>query len=180
MLETNSQSPLAEIAERVSEAAPGLVAAAHLSALDDWRRSQRDFRQRVRDGHALQNKALGADVTAEQEEPMGNLVITGDIYGNNSDKIISALAGGPTPTPPQPTMPTNQTNTPETPKTPPQASGFTWGKAGLLAAALLAGTGLGAGIPWLAGAYNRSGDTTNISTNDQALGVEVVPGGADQ
>jgi hypothetical protein len=76
-------------------------------------------------------------------------------------------SGQPASTPASPTVPAAEAETP---------SGFTWPKAALLAAALLAGTGLGAGIP----SSSSSTTTTTNPSNDQGLGIEVVPGGAIQ
>ncbi len=187
----NQQSPMQEIQERVAESAPGLAVAVHMSAINDWRHDMQSYRRRIANDHAIQNKALGGEATVVAEEPMGNLIVTGDIYGNDSDRIVNALAGGGA-APAAPTSPAVPiTTTPASPSVPATttpavapASGFSWAKAGLISAAILAGTGLWAGIPWLAGAYDQSGSSSSSSTtinnpsDEQGLGIEVVPGGA--
>lgn len=186
-----NQTPLEEIQERVAESAPGLGVAVHLGAIDDWRRSMRSYRQRVAEDYAAQVKLIGGEATSVAEEPMGNLIVVGDIYGNDSDRIVNALAGGgvapaapaspPASTPTataSPAVPATETPTTQGP------AGFTWPKAALLAAALIAGGGLAAGVPWLTGAYDKSessnSTTINNLSDEQRLGIEVGPGGAEQ
>lgn len=171
-----------EIAERVAEGAPGLGVAAQLSALDDWRRNQQAHRKRVYDSHKLQTAMLGGEVSNVTEDDVGHLIVTGDIYGFNSDRILQALAGGQQqdgtqpqqPEQPPPSQPPAQPPTQETKDGVPM-----WAKAALIAAGLAGAGGLGAAVPWMLGAY--SGDTTtttNISQGEQQLGVDVIPGGA--
>jgi len=75
-------SPSEKIAERVADLAPGLAAAAKAVAIQDHRASLRDFRQRVRDSHRMQAKALGmGDVVSDSsDDDMGDIIVTGDIH----------------------------------------------------------------------------------------------------
>lgn len=177
---SQNQTPMEEMAERVAEGAPGLAVASHLAALDNWRRQQLDYRRRVRDDHAVQVKSLGGEATdMSGDEEMGNLIVTGDIIGNNADQILHALTGGQEQPqqPQQPTEPaTPQPTEPTTPQQPVQQGGLPgWAKAALIA---LGAAGLGAGVPWALGAYSKT-STTNINQGRESqIGVDVVPGGA--
>lgn len=92
-----AQSPLQEATERLAEIVPGLAAAAHAQALRDFAASQADYRQRVRDAHAIGARALGVGDFVSQpagSDPMaGNIIITGDISTPDPARVVNALAG---------------------------------------------------------------------------------------
>ena len=166
----HQQTSRAEIAKRVGDYAPGLVTAAHVSAIDNLRRIQAGTRRQLRTDYAMQARALGGEAAEmPDEEEMGNLIVTGDIYGSNSADIVRALGNGTA----------GETPTPPPAPTPPPSNGVSrLAKAALIAAGLLGGAGIGAGVPWLLGAYDKAGDTTVITPNG-GYGVDVVPGGAE-
>lgn len=174
-----TQSPMQQVAERVADVAPGLVAAAHTVALQNLRLDSAAYRKRIADSHRWEAEALGK-TALEPGGDMGNLIVTGDVYGSNAAEIVRALQGVQ-----EPSLPAeNQPSTPATEAIPPPAtSGWTqkFGKAALVAAGLAASGGLGAGVPWLLGAYSKVAPAvTNIMQpgGSQELGVRVVPGGA--
>jgi len=68
-----------KIQKRIADAAPTKVIPS-LIAMDDFRKSQRDYRQRVKDGHKASMAALGINVSdSEEEDEMGDIWVTGDI-----------------------------------------------------------------------------------------------------
>lgn len=177
------QTPQQEIAERVAEAAPGLAAAAHAEAVQNLRRMNHDYRNRLADSHRWQAESLGKTATSSEEGDMGNLVVCGDIYGSDAAKILSSLQGiSPTPvaSPPvvqQPPAPIQQPPPPiaggvilpaEQPSTKQGLS--TLAKALIVAAGLSGAGGLGAA----AAKYF----TPAFVPDEQSIGVDVVPGGA--
>lgn len=171
------QSPTQEAAERIGEAMPGLVLAAHVAALDNQRSMLADARKRVSDSHRWHAKGLGMPDPGEQTgEDMGAIVITGDIYGSDSERIVRALQGvhglseqpAANATVPSPGAPS-----------PSAAPSARWPKALALAAALVGGSGIGAAVPWALGAYREQAVTVE-NVGDRQLGIEVIPGGASR
>jgi len=172
----STQSPIQEVAERVAETAPGLVAAAHAEALQNLRQMNADHRRRVADSHRWQADVLGQKATdPPEEDDVGNLIVTGDVYGDGAAEIVRSLQGLAQAAP----------EAAGSPSEPSQQTGWasSLAKAALVTAGLLGGGGLGAGVPWLLGAYDKpeSVNTTVVQPADtQGLGVEVVPGGATE
>lgn len=72
--------PLQQIRERVAEVAPTRVLP-FLAALENFRITQRDHRQRVRDSHAAMAKAAGMEsvLKPQSDDDMGDIIVTGDI-----------------------------------------------------------------------------------------------------
>jgi len=117
-------------------------------------------RQRVRDGHKAGLRALGMEDAKSEQEPDtgGNVIVTGDIYG---DRAVQALQEPTQPGDPTPTTPT----------------GITAKHAiiAALAAALLGGS-LGAGVPWMLGLFNQQQPTTFTDTDtDQWNDITIGP-----
>jgi hypothetical protein len=160
-----------------------LAAASHAEALDHFRRTNAIYRRRLADGHRWQAEALGQTVggAPEAEDAMGNLIVTGDVYGSDAAAIVAALQGN-TPTPPAAVTPSSQ-SPPAAAQTPAASRGLASGlaKAALAAALIAGGGGLGTGLSYLLGAW-RQGQSTNTTITRPAdqtqLGIEVVPGGA--
>jgi len=184
------QSPMQEIAERVAEAAPGLAVAANLEAIQNFRQSNADARRRLQDSHRWQATALGMTVAdAPKEEDMGNLVVCGDVYGSDAAEIIRSLQAG-TAIPPASAVPAQEpaqvSTAPANPATQPVAvpsSGWArnLSKAALVAAGLLGGGGIGAAVPWFAGAYSKPAAASIViaqPAESRGLEIEVVKGGA--
>lgn len=187
------QSPAEKIAEQVAEKAPGLTVAAYTEAIDNFRRANDSYRKRLADSHRWHAKALGMEASDTEGDDVGNLVVTGDVYGSDAASIIAALQGSQQASPQggqQETLEPPATSPPVTAPpstmapaaTSPAATGTSnFAKAAIVAAGLLGGSALGAGIPWLAGAYSKP-PAVNTTTVQQVpatrLGVEVVPGGA--
>jgi len=142
----NQQTPVEEITERVGEVLPGLAAAAKAVGLDNHRKALEDHRRRVYDSHKWMMGASGGEsANMAGTEDMGDIIITGDIYGREvaervfgkQDSTEQAPAEPEaTTTEPEPATPTETTET--------QANTTNWMKNAALAAALLAG---GASIP---------------------------------
>jgi len=169
------QSPHQEIAERVAEVAPGLAAAAHLSAVQDARQLQADHRRRLADSHRAQMQALGMESTESPGgDDVGNLVITGDVYGSDAAEIVRALQGNKMDQPASvtPQQPVNSAV--------PDKPGMSKWIQSLIAGGLLAvGSGIGWGVNWLASKPAAPVNTTVIQPGEnQQLGIEVVEGGA--
>ena len=144
------QSPMQEVADDVADTLPKIEAAAHLSALEDLRRNQAALRRRVQDSHKWQAAALGMETTDAEEDEMGNLVLTGDIYGGNPADVIRGLQGLPAETPSTPGVsPITQAAETAAKVVPAVASMATptWAKVAALGASLIASGGLGG---WLA------------------------------
>lgn len=117
-----------------------------------------------------QDGTLGQSVPGDSQEDEPMQIRIGD------DIHVGGLST------PQPAA--NQPSTPAATAATTGPSGWAQnlGRAAVVAAGLLGAGGLGAGIPWLAGAYSRQA-VTNITqpvqaSDQQRLGVEVVPGGA--
>ena len=140
---TTDRPPIQEIAKRVGEAGAGLVAVAKAISVDDFATAQEDYRQRVRDDHALGTQLLGAEpkltVPKESEEMRRVIMVTGDVYGDKAAETLNRIANNP----PQPQG--TQAKEPVT----------TLAKAALAAALLAGGGGAGLGIPWLMGMFDK-------------------------
>ncbi len=184
----STQSPTQEAAERVAEAAPGLAVAAHMEAVQHFRQSNADYRRRLRDSHRWNAESLG--MTAEEtpeEDPVGNLIVTGDVYGSDAAEIIRSLQSGKTEAENMPTTPNTSAAPPAAaPPTEPSSSNLksNLAKAAIVVASVLCGGGMGAGIPWLAGAFDRPPAAVSAPATSQPDGqrieIEVVPGGAEE
>ena len=85
--------PMEEIAKRTAEAGAGLAAAAKAVALQDHQRMLRDHADRVKDGHRWMAKVSGADVTDREGDDMGDIIVTGDIYGDQAVKALGRVNG---------------------------------------------------------------------------------------
>jgi len=156
------RDPMTEIGKRTAEAGAGIAAAARAAALENFRANQTAHRKRVADSHAAGMQAMGFEVDQMEEDAMGDIIVTGDIY---SDTAINALKGQ--------MLPQLQNQEPqEQPKTESQSKGLLKSLANTaLGAALLAsGAGLGSGIPWLLGAF----DKPELTDTDTLSNVEAV------
>jgi len=130
----NQQTPVEEITERVGEVLPGLAAAAKAVGLRDHAQMLADHRYRERDGYEWMKGTTGGEPReAEGPEGMGDIIITGDIYGREVAERVFGKDSAPSET--TETEPTQQ---------PAQANTSNWLKNAALAAALLAG---GAAVP---------------------------------
>lgn len=175
----SNQTPQQEIAERVAEGAPGLGVAAYGQAIQDHRRMMADYRTRVADSHRWEAKSLGVEAGDAKpgDDDMGDLIVTGDVYGSDAAEIIRSLKGM-TQTTQQPVLQpvTQQSQQPTTAATDKRQQLI---RAALIAAGLLGAGGLGAAGHWLTSSPTTN--TTITQPNDQQrLGIEVVPGGAMQ
>jgi len=148
-----NQTPLEEITERVAETVPGLTAAAQMVGLEDHRRMLRDNADRLRDAHryGATNSGMRADEMREGDD-MGNLVVTGDIYGDQAVRSIGIakqpVAVAPAPAPaPQP-IPQPQPEPQPTSKKPLS----NLAKVGIIAALSTGSAGVGMAIPLIADA----------------------------
>ncbi len=164
-----TETPQQEIARAAATTGARLAVAAHAVALDNHRQMLADHAQRVRDGHKAMAKAAGMEdavgATPETSD-MGNFIVTGDI--NVSDptslqKAIGALAGTPNTSTTE--LPISSAVSAVAEKAPAAMS--TLAKVATAAALVLGGSGLGAGIPWLLGAYNKVNQTTINQTTPQ-------------
>jgi hypothetical protein len=158
----NGQTPFEESQERLAEATPALVAG-RLIALEDYRASQRAYRQRVAQAAAAGWAVMGNNELAEAtlkaaeeaEGEMGGISLRGDtIYNNFVTKPTEKPAPAPTPTPPATSTVTD------------------WLKPALIGAALL-GTGGGTVALW---DYFNNETTTHPATDvdqDWKFGIQV-------
>lgn len=144
-----------EVAKRAAEAGGGLAAAVKALAVQNHAADQAAYRQRVFDSHKVGMNTLGADATPVED--MGNITVTGDVYGNEAVQMLAQSLGGQSSLPATPTPTASPTPTSAGPATEPvqQAAASPLAAAVLGAALLAAGGGLGAGIPWLLGAFNQ-------------------------
>ena len=142
-------TPRQTVAKTVAEVAPKLAVAAKAIAIDDHRRLLRDNAARVADSHRAMAKAIGMEDTvapAAREDEVGHLIVTGDI--NVADpaslqQAIGTLSGKAAANSDQAATAGQQESTP------------LWQKALVSAAMVASGAGVGAGIPWLLGAFDR-------------------------
>jgi hypothetical protein len=158
----NGQTPFEESQERLAEATPALVAG-RLIALEDYRASQRAYRQRVAQAAAAGWAVMGNNELAEAtlkaaeeaEGEMGGISLRGDtIYNNFVTKPTEKPAPTPAPTPPATSTVTD------------------WLKPTLIGAALL-GTGGGTVALW---DYLNNETTTQPTTDmdqDWKFGIQV-------
>ena len=90
--ESPNRSPMEEIAKRVSEAGAGLVAAAKATAVQNLVANQSAHRRRVEDSHRLGMQTLGmmeeSDFAKPGDEDVGNIIVTGDVYGDEAVKML--------------------------------------------------------------------------------------------
>lgn len=127
-------------------------------------RQRRNHRRQLEHDRAVQAAALRGDTPPEwsqhdelDEGDMGdNFSIAGDTVHNHYH------------TAPQQAQQTQQSSVAPT-----------LAKAALVAAGLLGAGGIGAGIPWLLGAYDKV-NTTITETQNLGVGVDVVEGGASK
>lgn len=125
-----------------------------------------DFDQRLREAQA--KRTLGDAIAPPQARPVGDDEM--NVFFDSPITItgLPATMSGDVP--------------PVAPAAAPVRDGNDLAKKLALAAALaLGGSGIGAGVPWLLGAYGKQA-VTNVTTTaaDRQIGVEVVPGGAGQ
>lgn len=80
--------PIEEIAKRTAEAGAGLAAGAKAVGLADHREMLRDHARRVRDDHEWAKQLRGQEPSAAGGDEMGDIIVTGDIYG---DAAVRAL-----------------------------------------------------------------------------------------
>jgi hypothetical protein len=126
-------------------------------------------------------RALGEETAEMPEDDMGNLVVTGDIYGADAADILRALGDGTAVETPQPEpQPASPSQVEPQRRQPRHRWAAALGKAALLSAGLLGGSGIGVVVPWLMGAFDKHGDTTIVRPDEDRLNVEVVPGGATE
>lgn len=181
------RSPAQTIADRVADAAPGLVIGAHAAALAEYRQQQADYRRRLDDSHRWHAEALGKTAApSTEEDTMAPLIVTGDVYGSDAAEIVRSLQGAsPSAPAPPPAAQSQPANTPAV-APPVAAPASTLGRAAALAAALIAaGGGIGGITTWLA-TRNATPPAAVASQpavqpqTEQRLGIEVIPGGASQ
>jgi hypothetical protein len=155
----NGQTPHEEMAERFAESAPAFMLG-RLIAAEDYRASQRAYRNRIAQAEAATWQAMGNDELAVQalkaveEDMAGDISIRGDTHNH----FVAPAQQQPTPAP--------------TP-TPPATSTVTdWLKPALIGAALL-GTGGGSVALW---DYFNNETTTQPATDvdqDWKFGIQV-------
>jgi hypothetical protein len=138
-----------------------------------------DHRSRLADSHRWQAESLGQTASGEEqrEDDVGNLIVTGDVYGSDAAEIIRSLQGtAMTTNQPQSTTPTALVVQPRVPVPPPAANGLSrLTQAAIILAGLTGAGGLGA----LASRYFATPSSTSIQLgSEQQLGIEVVEGGA--
>ena len=142
----------------------------HSAACDAAEKSQRRYDDRNHRLHEARMKKLGmeGDETAEDEDMSQQVLIRSPVthHHHHYDKPTEEPTEEPT------VQPQEQAQ-------PKQASKLA--TAALVAASVLGGGGLGAGIPWLLGAYDQPTPTSTTIHESQNLGVgvEVIPGGAN-
>ncbi len=99
MTSSLDRPPIAEIAKRTAEAGGGLAAAVHGAAVINAVRAARDYAQRVKDSHRIEMKMAGLEQEEQADhgdDDMGdiNLVVTGDLYGNEAVKSLATQPTG--------------------------------------------------------------------------------------
>ncbi len=86
--------PMAEMAKRAAEAGAGFAAAGKAVALQDYVERTKQARQRVRDSHIIRNKLIGGEPDETEPEAMGNIIVTGDVYGDRACETLRQAANG--------------------------------------------------------------------------------------
>ncbi len=143
-LSSLDRPPLAEIAKRTAEAGGGLAAAAKAAAVAGFVQDQAAYRKRVQESYAAGVSAMRGELPAAVEPGKGedvNLIVTGDLYG---DEAVKALRAINTPAIPAPTVPGPPTPPPIPAVAPPLSTGAKW----LIGTAIGAGLLGGIGGPW--------------------------------
>ena len=83
-----SQTPTEEVSERLSQAGTGLAMAARAVGLEDHRRMLAGVNRRTEEGHRAMAQAAGMEAalspTDESGSAMGDIFVTGDIYGSDA------------------------------------------------------------------------------------------------
>jgi hypothetical protein len=90
------------MAKRAAEAGGGLAAAAKAIATQNYAANQAAHRRRVEDSHRAGMNTLGmgpAELSKPEDEQMGDVIVTGDVYG---DEAVRMLKDTPTPERPAP------------------------------------------------------------------------------
>jgi hypothetical protein len=171
-----TQTPKEEAAERAAEAIPTYLFPRMVEALHH-NRQRKNHRRQLEHDRAVQSAILRGDKPPEwskherdEDEDMGDSF---SIVGDTTHHYHYD-----TPPPPSASSQPQEGNAAQ-----PKSTASTLAKAALVAAGLVAGGGLGAGIPWLAGAFDKpAAVNTTIQQPAQNLGVgvDVVPGGATE
>jgi hypothetical protein len=150
--------PIEEMGKRAAEAGGGLAAAAKGIATQNFMANQSAHRRRVEDSHRLGMKALGMtddEFSKPEDEDVGDLTVTGDVYGDEAIRMLKS--------------------TPEQPS-PPNPKSSVWETAAplLLAGALGA---MGVGLPWLFASLGGAAVEQIVDTDtDTQYLLELVPG----
>lgn len=90
------RNPMEEIGKRAAEVGPGLAAAAKAQGIQQLAAIAADCRQRTLDGHRARMRALGMeDIVGKSEAaPMGDIVVTGDLYGDEAVRRLAQAGTG--------------------------------------------------------------------------------------
>jgi hypothetical protein len=176
---SSTQEAAADLSQNLDEAADlqlGLGALGglrHSRACEDAERSKRRYDARNHRLHESRMKRLGLEgEESPEDEAMDQQVLI------RSPVTHHYHYAQPSAAPPSASSQPQEGNTAK-----PKSTASTLAKAAMVAAGLVAGGGLGAGIPWLAGAFDKpAAVNTTIQQPAQNLGVgvEVVPGGATE
>jgi len=156
MISTNDETPIQEISKRTAEAGAGLAAAAKAVALADHRRMLHDHANRVQDSHECQMRAAGFEPKDRggEDDEMGDITVTGDIHYQQPPDAKQKTAGGVS---------------------------DTMKKAALGAALAASGAGLGIGIPWMLGAFDKDAPAVQSTDTRNEYDIEkYIPSRADQ
>jgi hypothetical protein len=133
------RTPMQEIGKRTAEAGAGLLAAAKAGAVQNEVANQAAHRRRVQDAHNYGRGLLGEEVSSQGGDDVGNIVVTGDLYGDEAVKMLHRINQANKE--PEVEMPPTPEPTPEPPREPSLLSQI----APLVLAGVLGGAG-GAGI----------------------------------
>lgn len=160
---SSDRPPLEEIAKRTGEAGAGLIAAVHAGAVREHVNAQGAYARRVADDHAAGMVTAGmaeaGDFSPPEDESMGNITVTGDLYGDTAvnalrDQIVNA-PGTQSPMPPPESPPPTETRG----MSPLAKALVTLGAAALIP---------GIGVPLLAafGAFDKPPAQTEFTDTD--------------
>lgn len=103
--ESLNRPPKEEIAKRVSEAATGLATAAHAVAVENYAATQQAYNRRVEDDHRFGMSIAGMKPedmvpSAPEGKKMGDIIVTGDVYGDTAVKALHRESASPARPPP--------------------------------------------------------------------------------
>lgn len=160
------RTPREEIGKRAAEAGAGLAAAAHAQALQHHGAVIHDSRQRLKDSHVFRMENLGGKAGRSEVDPMGSILVTGDVYGDQAVRALGAAIGK--------SQASNASTASDSSASKLSKTVGTLAKVAIAAALIGSGIGAGAAIPWALGLFQPPPPAMEMPVDKDTIGNIVI------